>query len=218
VKLTVKNSETGKLIDLASVSMEIKLFPFSRHYYISFLKKQKESVYTKMTWSLTLREEHRLRVFENRVLRRIFGPKRDEVTGDLESWIMRSFITCTLLQGRSYYIQGIDGQTETRILVINIILSIHSSMDLKLFVGPLLQFRNLFYTDGRTPWTGDQPVGKALSTHGTTQTQHKRAQTSMPLIGFEPTIPVFELASTVRALDRAAIVIDRIFFVEYIFP
>jgi hypothetical protein len=33
------------------------------------------------TWSLTLREEHRLRVFENRVLRRIFGPKRDEDTG-----------------------------------------------------------------------------------------------------------------------------------------
>jgi hypothetical protein len=33
------------------------------------------------TWSLTLREEHRLRVFENRVLRRIFGQKRDEVTG-----------------------------------------------------------------------------------------------------------------------------------------
>jgi hypothetical protein len=34
------------------------------------------------TWSLVLREEHRLRVFENGVLRRIFGPKRDEVTGD----------------------------------------------------------------------------------------------------------------------------------------
>jgi hypothetical protein len=34
------------------------------------------------TFSLTLRKEHRLRVFENRVLRRIFGPKRDEVTGD----------------------------------------------------------------------------------------------------------------------------------------
>jgi hypothetical protein len=33
------------------------------------------------TWSLTLREEQRLRVFENRVLRRIFGPKRDEATG-----------------------------------------------------------------------------------------------------------------------------------------
>jgi hypothetical protein len=34
------------------------------------------------TWSLTLREEHRLRLFENRVLKRIFGPKRDEVTGE----------------------------------------------------------------------------------------------------------------------------------------
>jgi hypothetical protein len=34
------------------------------------------------TWPLTLRKEHRLRVFENRVLRKIFGPKRDEVTGD----------------------------------------------------------------------------------------------------------------------------------------
>jgi hypothetical protein len=34
------------------------------------------------TWSLTFREEHRLRVFENRVLRRIFGLKRDEVTGE----------------------------------------------------------------------------------------------------------------------------------------
>ena len=34
------------------------------------------------TWSLTLREETKLRVFENKVLRRIFGPRRDEVTGD----------------------------------------------------------------------------------------------------------------------------------------
>jgi len=39
-------------------------------------------VYGCETWSLTLREEPRLRVFENRVLRRIFGPKRDEVTGE----------------------------------------------------------------------------------------------------------------------------------------
>ena len=35
------------------------------------------------TWSLTLREERKLRVFENKVLRRIFGPRRDEVT---EEW------------------------------------------------------------------------------------------------------------------------------------
>ena len=34
------------------------------------------------TWSLTLREGRKLRAFENRVLRRIFGPKRDEVTGE----------------------------------------------------------------------------------------------------------------------------------------
>ena len=34
------------------------------------------------TWSLTLRKERRLRVFGNRVLRRIFGPKRDEVKGE----------------------------------------------------------------------------------------------------------------------------------------
>jgi hypothetical protein len=49
------------------------------------------------TWSSTLREEHRLRVFENRVLRRIFGPKRDDVTGEEigGNCIMMSFITCT---------------------------------------------------------------------------------------------------------------------------
>ena len=34
------------------------------------------------TWSLTLSEERRLRMLESRVLRRIFGPKRDEVTGE----------------------------------------------------------------------------------------------------------------------------------------
>jgi hypothetical protein len=39
-------------------------------------------VYGCGTLLLTMSEEHRLRVFENRVLRRIFGPKRDEVTGE----------------------------------------------------------------------------------------------------------------------------------------
>jgi len=39
-------------------------------------------VYGSSTWPLTLREERRLRVFENRVFRRIFWPKRDEVTGE----------------------------------------------------------------------------------------------------------------------------------------
>jgi hypothetical protein len=41
------------------------------------------------TWSLALREQHRLRVFENRVLRRIFVPKRDEVTGELHNEKLR---------------------------------------------------------------------------------------------------------------------------------
>jgi hypothetical protein len=45
--------------------------------------------------SLTLREELRLRVFENRVFRRIFGPKRDEVTGRGENIIMRSSMIST---------------------------------------------------------------------------------------------------------------------------
>ena len=47
------------------------------------------------TWSLTLREERRLRVFENRVLRRVFEPKRDKVTGNGENYIMKSLMICT---------------------------------------------------------------------------------------------------------------------------
>ena len=39
-------------------------------------------LYSCETWSLTLREDHRLRVFENKVLRKIFGAKRDGITGE----------------------------------------------------------------------------------------------------------------------------------------
>jgi hypothetical protein len=46
-----------------------------------------------VSWSLTLREECRLRIFENRVLRRIFGSERDEVTGEWRR--RRSFMLCT---------------------------------------------------------------------------------------------------------------------------
>jgi hypothetical protein len=46
------------------------------------------------TWSLTLREEHRLRVFVNRVVRRIFRSKRDEQDSGGSSTV-RSFIICT---------------------------------------------------------------------------------------------------------------------------
>jgi hypothetical protein len=61
--------------------------------YILLTKKLKIQMYRTIiwpvvlcgceTWLLTLREEGGLRVLENRVLRRIFGPKRDEVTGEL---------------------------------------------------------------------------------------------------------------------------------------
>jgi hypothetical protein len=49
------------------------------------------------TWSLTLREECRLRVFENRVLKRIFGHKRDEVTGEWRRLHNQDLFYCALL-------------------------------------------------------------------------------------------------------------------------
>ena len=48
------------------------------------------------TWYLTWTEGRRLRVFENRELRKIFGPKRDEVIGGGENYIMRSLMIFTL--------------------------------------------------------------------------------------------------------------------------
>jgi hypothetical protein len=47
------------------------------------------------TWSVTLREKHRLRVFESGVLRMIFGPKRDELTREWRRLRYRSFMICT---------------------------------------------------------------------------------------------------------------------------
>jgi hypothetical protein len=76
---------------------------------------------------------------------------------------------------------------------------------------PLGQLFNL-YTVVRTPCTGDQPVARPLPTHRTTQTQNKRKQTSMPQVGFESTIPVFERAKTVHALDRVTTVIGPIHY------
>ena len=52
---------------------------FGRRIIVKFLYKYQ---YGCEIWSLTLREERRLRVFENRLLRRIFEPKKDEVRGE----------------------------------------------------------------------------------------------------------------------------------------
>jgi hypothetical protein len=41
------------------------------------------------TWSFTVRGKHRLRAFENRVLRRIFGPKREQITGGWKNYVIR---------------------------------------------------------------------------------------------------------------------------------
>jgi hypothetical protein len=85
--------------------------------------------------------------------------------------------------------------------------SIYLSMALQAVFGPwpLLQFLNL-YIVGRTLWTGYQPAARPLLTHRTTQTQNKRTHTSMSPVGCEPTIPAFERAKTVHALDHAATV------------
>jgi hypothetical protein len=54
---------------------------------------------------------------------------------------------------------------------------------------------------------GDQPVARPLPIHRTTQTRNKRTRTSVPLLGFEPTIAALERAKTVQALDLTATVI-----------
>jgi hypothetical protein len=63
---------------------------------------------------------------------------------------------------------------------------------------PLFQFLDL-YTVGRTPWTVDQPVARPLPTQRKTETQKKRTPTFVPLVGFDPTTPVFKREKTVRA-------------------
>jgi hypothetical protein len=67
----------------------------------------------------------------------------------------------------------------------------------------------MLYTIDMTPWTEDQPVARPLPTHRTTQKQNKCRPTSTPLVGFEPTIPVFKRAKTVNALDHKTTVIIR---------
>ena len=72
--LSQKNKiKSVDIINLLSKTLKIKIY---RTIILPVV------LYGCETWSLTLWEERRLRVFENRVLRRVFGPKRDEVTGE----------------------------------------------------------------------------------------------------------------------------------------
>jgi hypothetical protein len=74
------------------------------------------------TWSLTLREEHRLRVFEGRVLRRILGPKRDEVTGgwrklhkeELHNLYSSPSIIRTIMSWRMRWVEHVARMAEKR--------------------------------------------------------------------------------------------------------
>jgi hypothetical protein len=67
----------------------------------------------------------------------------------------------------------------------------------------------ILYTVGGTPWMRDQSVTRPLPTQRTTLTQNKRKETSMPLLEFENTIPIFQRAKTVHAVDSADTVIDN---------
>jgi hypothetical protein len=65
----------------------------------------------------------------------------------------------------------------------------------------------IMHTVGKSPWTGEQPVAKPLTTYRPTQTQNKRTKTSMPCVRFDPMIPAFKWAKTVHSLDLAVTVI-----------
>jgi hypothetical protein len=67
----------------------------------------------------------------------------------------------------------------------------------------------ILHTVGRTAWTRDQPLARPLPTYRTTQTENERTYTSMPQVGFKPTILVFERGKTVHALGRAAAVFGK---------
>jgi hypothetical protein len=65
--------------------------------------------------------------------------------------------------------RALKGKTEVHLCYFLLIaLPAHSGS------WPLIQFRNYFYTDGRIPWTSEQPVARPLPKHRTTQTQNKR--------------------------------------------
>jgi hypothetical protein len=79
------------------------------------------------------------------------------------------------------------------------------SINLRLY-SPLFDLGRFFLV----PLTGDQPVGRPIPAHRTAQTKNKRTQTSMPQVGFEPTIRVFEQAKTVHILDSVATLIGEV--------
>jgi hypothetical protein len=88
--------------------------------------------------------------------------------------------------------------------------SIYLSVAVQPFVGPLslFQFLDLFTQSVGLLGRGISP-SQGRYQHTGQHKQNKRTQTSMPQMGFENTIPVFEVTKTVHVLDRAATVIGN---------
>jgi hypothetical protein len=92
---SIQHSEHGENLKsrILSSSMLSKNVKIKIYKTIIFLPVV---LYGCQIWSLTLKEECRMRVFENRVLRKIFEPKRDKVTGECKkNYIMRRLMICT---------------------------------------------------------------------------------------------------------------------------
>jgi hypothetical protein len=81
---------------------------------------------------------------------------------------------------------------------LGVYLSIYQSVYLWLYSSllglGLFQFIDLFYSVGRTPWTGDQSIARPLAAHRTAHKHKINTQTSMTWVGFEPTTPGLEWA------------------------
>jgi hypothetical protein len=93
--VTIVSSKSSTLVQKI---LSILLLDFSKNIKVRIYKTIILPVvlYGCETWSLILSEEHKLRVFENRVLRRIFGPKRGEETGGwrkLHNEVLHNFYT-----------------------------------------------------------------------------------------------------------------------------
>jgi hypothetical protein len=121
---------------------------------------------------------------------------------------MLSPVSRVIYQSLCRLLHPLTHQESVTCILHNVPPDIYLSVALQPFVGPWPLFSFLiFCTVCMTPWTGYQPVARPRPTHRTAQTQNNRTQTSMPQVGFEPTIPAFERVKTVHALDRAATVI-----------
>jgi hypothetical protein len=105
----------------------------------------------------------------------------------------------------------------TSTIYLSICISVYLPTFLPMALQPLFDLGGFFsflilYTVRRTLWTGRSARRKAATyTQNKTQTQNKRThtQTSVPSVGFEPTIPAFERVKTIHGLDRTATVIGH---------